>query len=112
MSTNMEGFTDEAPREHQQTDDQANLQIRQQITLGMDMEIFLRSDVGRFLCARASEEIQNLRCQMDEVNPDNPSAVRDLQQEISVRKIWKDWIQGAIQEGIVAQQMAIERNEI
>lgn len=112
MNKDMEGFTDAAPRESQQTDDQANLQIRRQITVGMDMEIFLRSDVGMFLCSRATTEIQNLRSQMDNVNPDNPSAIRDLQQEIAVRKVWKDWIDGAIQEGLVAQQMAVERNEI
>jgi predicted peroxiredoxin len=108
----MEGFTDAAPNEAQLTDAQDNLQVRQQISLGMDMEIFLRSDVGRLLTRRAAAEIAALREQMDTIESTDAVAIRNVQLEIATRKVWKDWIERAIQEGVAAQDAAIDRNSL
>lgn len=112
MPDRMEGFTDAAPSESSMSDEQANLQVRQEISFGMDMEIFLRSDVGRYLTRRAATEIAALREQMDTIESTDAVAIRNLQLEIATRKVWKDWIERAVQEGVAAQDAAIDRNQL
>lgn len=104
-----EGFTDELrePNESQELE-----HTRRQITLGMDMEIFMQSQVGRLLRARAAAEIAEFRKQFEDLDPRDDDAIRKLQFEISVRKVWEEWIGRAIQEGIAAQETALDRNVI
>jgi hypothetical protein len=112
MPDRMEGFTDASPSGSSLTDEAANLQTRQKISFGMDMEIFLRSDVGQYLSRRASAEIASLREQMDSIESTDAVAIRNVQLEIATRKIWKDWIERAIQEGVAEQDAAIDRNSL
>ena len=110
MSQDMTDFTDRAGTGEGEGDEK--LQARQVIAFGMDMDIFMSSQVGRYLDARAQLEIRRLREQLDDLDPTDEKAIRDLQQEIAARKIWKDWLLLAIQEGKAAESVAVERNEL
>ncbi len=112
MSTqDMTDFTDRAGTGEGDVDED-KLQNRRVIAFGMDMDHFLTSQVGRYLEARAQLEIRTFREQLDDLDPSDEKAIRDLQQEIAARKMWKDWLQLAIQEGKAAESIAIERNEL
>jgi hypothetical protein len=114
MSRNMEGFTDggSSADDGVPNDERDRQHARNVISRGMDMEIFLDSDVGKYLASRAKVEIAEFRAHMDNVDPTDSKAIRDLQQEIAVRKIWKDWLGLAIQEGVAAQELAQERGSL
>ena len=111
---NMQGFTDGTVSdpargtEREQTQSEA----RNKIALGMDMENFLRTDVGKYLSGRAEVEIAAFRTQLDDLDPEDSKNIRDIQQEIATRKVWKEWLYEAIQAGEVAQEDAIERNAL
>jgi len=108
--SDMREFTEAADGVHGE-----ETEIRRTINFGWDMENFLRSDVGRYLTARAEIEITQTRAEFESIDMDAPGAageVRKLQLEIAVRKVWKDWIQGAIDQGQAAQEQAIEQNQI
>ena len=107
----MRGFTDGAV-EREADEAQSRQQMRNQIAFGMDMEIFLQGDVGKYLQARAKVEIDEFRRKLDDIDASDEQSIRNIQQEIAVRKIWKDWLQLAIQEGAAAQDTAIERNSL
>ena len=108
----MQGFTEELRDENEETEKQNLENTRRQITFGMDMEIFMRSDVGRLLTARAAAEIKELRKQFDDVDPTDSKRITELQIAIAVRKQWHEWIRTAIDEGRAAQETAIDRNVI
>ena len=110
----MEGFTDGAVHATDEMVDSkaANDGLRNTIAFGMDVEIFLRSDIGKFLCACADAEIKDLRAEMDEVDACDSAAIRKLQLSIAARKIWKSWLDGALQEGLAARDVAVERNSL
>jgi hypothetical protein len=114
MAESMEGFTDGAVSTEVRDADQesSRQEMRNVISLGMDMENFLRSDVGRYLSACAEVGIKEFRSKLDDLDPEDSKNIRDIQQEIAVRKIWKDWIGAAINEGVAAQESAIERNSL
>ena len=104
-----EGFTDEL----RDGNESQELELtRKQITLGMDMEYFMGSQVGRLLRARAAAEIAEFRRQFEELDAQDTESIRKLQFEIAVRKVWEEWIGRAIQEGVAAQETAIDRNVV
>ena len=109
------GFVDPASPEATKDLSEENRQLRQQIGLGMDMSRFLESDVGRLLSGRARREIAEALAAFESVDlltPEGVNEARRLQQEIAVRRVWKDWIEIAINEGDAAQAVAIERGEL
>jgi hypothetical protein len=115
MAQDMKGFVDPAAPEATANLSEQNRMLREQIGLGMDMEVFMRSDVGRLLNARANSEIKNLRAAFDSVDlmtPEGVAEARRIQQDIAVRKVWREWIELAIHEGEAAQAEALERGEL
>jgi len=97
------------PAEAQDNEQETNSQLRQQIGFGMDMAEFMRTDVGTYLTKRANAEIKEMHRAMEDVDPADANEVRRLQMEIKLRRVWADWIRIAIDEGIAAQQQAVER---
>ncbi len=108
----MKGFTDELRAPGEESDEAGREQVRREITFGMDMEIFMQSDVGKFLSRRAAAEIRELRKAFDTVEPTDAKKIAELQNAIAVRGMWREWIEGAIAEGTAAQMSAIDRNVI
>lgn len=111
----MEGFVDPASDAATANLSEENKALRQQIGLGMDMEVFMQSDVGRLLNARANREIKELRVAFDTLDLLSREGVieaRRIQQDIAVRKVWRDWIEIAIHEGEAAQAVAVDRGEL
>jgi hypothetical protein len=110
MSQDMTEFTDRAGVDgEEKSDAEGRLETRRSIAFGMDMEAFLASQVGRYLEARAQVEIKHLRASIDDMDPSDERKIRDLQQAISSRKLWKEWITIAIQEGAAQQDIAVDR---
>jgi hypothetical protein len=92
-----------------------NTELRAQIGLGMDMEIFLDSTVGKLLTARANADIREFQRAFEGCDLFDNAGIKEarkLQFEIAVRRAWKDWIQIAISEGESAQAVAQERGEL
>jgi hypothetical protein len=89
-----------------------NLAIRKQIGFGMDMEIFLRSDVGRYLTNRSLREIKEIHADLETVDPMDHKTIQSMQNQIQVRRQWAEWISVAIAEGEAAKSAAIERGTL
>jgi muconolactone delta-isomerase len=109
------GFVDPASPEAMVDLSEENKQLRQQIGFGMDMNEFMRSDVGKLLQHRANAEIKNFRAEFDDLDlttAEGVAAARQIQQNIAVRKLWREWIEIAIHEGEAAQATALERGEL
>jgi uncharacterized FAD-dependent dehydrogenase len=76
-----------------------NRELEAVITLGMDAEAFMRSNVGRYLAQRAAEEIEVARTSLETVDPEDAKAVRDLQFVIAVARATTSWMKEAIDDG-------------
>lgn len=82
--------------------------ILQVAALGMDVEAFLNSAVGRYLQGRAAAEIQEGLQALKTVDPANPNQIREFQNRVYRGEKFLDWLEEAIQEGQNAERMAMQ----
>lgn len=78
--------------------------IEQSIAFGFQVEAFLQSDIGKYLVARAEEEIADAVEGLKDVDPDSPNVIRALQCRINVAESIQYWLAEAIQCGFNAMQ--------
>ncbi|MGL4230972.1 MAG: hypothetical protein ACRDAM_20540 [Casimicrobium sp.] len=74
-------------------------EMRRTITLGMDADAFLSTNVGRALIARAESQIQAAMEELIEVSPTNTETIRKLQFEAQLGHRFQLWLRDMIQEG-------------
>ncbi len=88
--------------------EQRNLLMETAI-LGKQADMFLKSDVGQYLLARADERCQNAYKALKVVSPLRERRVRDLQAEIWKCESFRQWLVDAINEGQYAEEEMLER---
>jgi outer membrane translocation and assembly module TamA len=66
---------------------------------GMDAEVFLRSDFGRFLLERAKNEVFESLCSLKECDPYDGKKIQDLQLRIWAMERFEGWVFGALMDG-------------
>jgi len=71
--------------------------------LGIEMETFLRSEVGQYLVGRAELEEREALEALAEVDPEDPACIRAAQFRLQVARAAPRWIRDAIQSGRIAQ---------
>lgn len=78
------------------------------VDLGFQAEAFLRSDIGRYLVSRAEAQIEEAVEVLKEADPEDPKAIRALQNTITVAESVQYWLADVIQQGENAQQQLHE----
>ena len=85
-------------------DRQQTLQI---VALGIEAEAFLASALGKYLIARAEDEIRFAVAGLCEVSPTNVDEIYRLQNQVWRAESIQHWIAEAIQDGAHAEQVYI-----
>jgi hypothetical protein len=83
-------------------------QVRSTIEFGLDTQQFMGTSLGRFLCARANAQIDAAREALGEVDPEDPKAIRKLQNDVAVASMFLLWIGEIVTEGENAERQAQE----
>lgn len=79
------------------------------IDFGMEVEAFLQSRLGRYLCGRAEEEVAEAVEALKRVDPDNAKEIRKWQNMIGRAESFGYWLAEAVQSGYNAQREFIEQ---
>lgn len=82
--------------------------IKRAIGFGFDVEAFLKSDIGVYLCERAEGERSGALEQLSTVSPTDEKKIRALQQQIAVVDSWQRWLAEAVNEGVAAQGQLVQ----
>jgi hypothetical protein len=77
--------------------------------LGKQADMFLRSDVGQYLLARAEEKAKLYYEGLKKVSPWRTRRIKDLQNEIWKCESFRTWLVEAINEGRYAEEEMLER---
>ena len=75
------------------------------LQLGVEIERFLESDVGKYLIERAAQKEEDALAGLAEVDPEDPKAIRALQFEYRMANQFGEWIR----DGITDARNAHER---
>lgn len=86
-------------------------QIRNQISFGLDVEAFMRSDIGRYLTARANSDRQTALEALKDTDAEDPKAIRKLQNAALCAECFLLWMGEAVSEGQNAQQAFTEAQD-
>ena len=74
------------------------------IDMGIQVEAFINSDLGRYLLDRSNAEQQAALEQLGEVDPDDPKAVRRLQFNLQVAAGIQNWLADLVVEARIAEE--------
>jgi hypothetical protein len=77
--------------------------------LGKQAEMFVSSDIGKYLLARAEDKSRICYEQLKKVAPWRQKRIRDLQNEIWKCESFRQWLIEAINEGEFASEEMLER---
>ena len=89
----------------------SNEQLRHDIGVGMDFELFLRSNMGKFLASRALADIKDFHVQLEDTDL-TAEATAQIRFEIRCRRQWSEWIREVIDRGAASQMEAIDRGKL
>ncbi len=91
--------------------EQADIEaLRGQITFGLDVEQFMRSDMGRYLTQRANQERDSCLEALGNVDAENPKEIRRLQNELRCAERFLLWMGEAVSAGENAQAAYVEQD--
>jgi hypothetical protein len=78
------------------TDTELDLQV---MALGVEAEAFCKSSLGRALTQRAKDEIESGVEDLKEADPEDPKAIREIQNRIWRASAFIVWLAEIVQEG-------------
>lgn len=79
--------------------DQHDQELLRVAGFGMDVEKFMRSELGRYLQRRAQDDISRAQDALLTVDPEDAKAVRALQNEAAVAERVLSWLGEAVTQG-------------
>lgn len=85
-----------------QDDDLQHIQAT--IAFGLDTKQFMGSTLGRYIQAKANEQIEAARDALQTVDPEDAKEVRRLQNDATVAAMVLTWIGQAVIEGEMAER--------
>lgn len=85
-------------------------QIRNQIAFGMDVKAFMAGPIGQYLAGRANHDVDVALDAMRTVDPEDPEAIRKLQNDIKCAENFLLWMGEAVTEGENAERAFIEQD--
>lgn len=71
--------------------------------LGLDVESFLASQVGRYLIGRADAEAESALLDLADIDPEDAKAVRTAQNRHKLARSVRQWLEEAIEAGRLAE---------
>jgi len=74
------------------------------VALGLEVEEFLRSNIGRYLMGRAEMEEADAVEEYKQADPDDLKLMRAIQRRIDIPKRLKQWLEEAVQGGRNAEE--------
>lgn len=83
-------------------------QIQAQIAFGLDVQAFMGSTIGRYLTARANNDIEAATDALKTVDAEDPKAIRKLQNEVKCAESFLLWMGEAVTDGENSQRTYIE----
>jgi hypothetical protein len=78
--------------------DPENPDVRRAV-FGRQVEHFLESDIGQYLAQCAQADIEEATEKLCRVDPEDPKAIRELQNKIRVAESVMGWLADAIRSG-------------
>lgn len=75
-----------------------------EVDLGLAVEQFLRSAVGKYLVGRAKHELDDAVERLKLINPYQPRAIQEIQNEIWRADTFEKWLTDAILHGRNAEE--------
>ena len=83
------------------------------IDMGIQVEAFINSDLGRYLLDRSNAEQKAALEQLGEVDPDDPNAIRRLQFNLQVAAGIQNWLADLVVEARNAEEAlrAVDRGD-
>ena len=79
-------------------------ELRGRIAFGLDVQQFMGSNIGRYLQARANADIEEALEALKTVDPEDPKAIRKLQNAVAVASSVLEWLGQAVTEGEQAER--------
>lgn len=86
-------------------------QIRAQVAFGLDVEAFMRSDMGLYLTTRANNDRDAALEALKDVDAEDPQAIRKLQNDVRCAENFLLWMGEAVSEGMNAQATYVEAQD-
>lgn len=78
---------------------------------GKQVEQFLQSDVGRYLTARADEEVNAAFAEFKSADPRDGKNLEKIQNKIFRAESFKGWLADAVMDGVTAFNVLTDREE-
>lgn len=85
--------------------------LQAEARVGMQVEVFLRTDVGMYLTGAAEAEEKLLLQQLVDVASNDFHNNRRIRNEIAVRRLFKQWLVDAVTAGINAGMVIRQQDE-
>lgn len=79
-------------------------ELRGRIAFGLDVQQFMGSNIGRYLQARANADIEEALEALKTADPEDPKAIRKLQNDVAVASSVLEWLGQAVTEGEQAER--------
>ena len=79
-------------------------ELRSRIAFGLDVQQFMDTRLGRYLQDRANSDIETAIEALKTVDPEDPKAIRKLQNDVAVASNVLDWLGQAVTEGEQAER--------
>lgn len=78
-------------------------------TFGKQVDIFMSSDIGRYMVSRATDEAEEALQAFKTCDPTDTNKVRELQHTILQAEKVKRWLEDAVQDGLQAINIIEDR---
>lgn len=80
-------------------------EVLAQIELGIDVENFLKTNIGKYLASRAYDELAEALNSLKNVDYNDSEAIRKLQNQAWLAEQFIIWLQQAVHEGKTAEEV-------
>lgn len=84
--------------------------VRATIEFGLDVKQFMGTNLGRYLQHKANADMEAALDALATVDPEDPKAIRKLQNDAVVAARILSWIAEAVNEGEQAERQYVEMN--
>lgn len=87
-----------------QEDFREGAELRSRIEFGLDVEQFMGTPIGKYMQRRANQDIESALESLKTVDPEDPKAIRTLQNAVAVASNVLEWLGQAVTEGEQAER--------
>ena len=82
-----------------------NDELIAQAEVGEAAKQFMQGELGKIMLGLADQERELAQLEMEEINPDDPKAIRAVQARIWRAKSFREWLEGLVSDGDQAMRV-------